>query len=224
MRLCSSLLIASLSAAPALAHEGHEKVPQVVESQVIDGVFGAGDWTLSFLAGNALGALGAVVGGAVGWGLRGENCENRVDDHFFGDCFLIGTGRSFIGGGLGSVVGGAGGIYAYGEATGHRGSYWLAASGWTLGLLGALGLGAASSDSDAGTTVTWVALLTLPALAGTAGYALSLAEGTPGPIPVGGLLEVNAGEVQLGVPNLDVTQDMQGNFERFDLTLVGGRF
>jgi hypothetical protein len=224
MRLCSSLLIVSFSAARALAHDGHEPAPQVVESQVIDGVFDAGDWTLSVLAGNAGGALGAAVGGALGYGLAG-NCQDDGDsDSLFGDCFLHGYGEAFIGGGLGSIVGGAGGIYAYGQGTGHRGSYWAAAGGWTLGLVGAIGLGVAASDSDAGSAIGWVALFTLPALGGTAGYALSLEEGPAAPSPVGGLLEFQDGVLRMGVTDIDVAFDEAGDVERVDLTVVGGRF
>lgn len=224
MRLVTALALVLVSAslsAPALAHDPH---PLVSFEQPIDGEFSAGDWALSLLSANAGGALGGMVGGALGYGLAGECHDDGDNTTFFGPCFMHGTGQAMLVGTVGTIFGGAAGIYAYGEGTGHRGSYWAAAGGWTLGLASAIGLGALAAEADEGSAVMVVALFTLPALGGTAGYALSLEEGTPGPMPVGGLLEVNAGELRLGVPNIDVTLDALGDLERVDLTLLGGRF
>lgn len=219
--ILSLTLIASLSATSSHAHAPQ---PIVSVEQPIDGEFSAGDWALSFLSANAGGVLGGMVGGALGFGLAGECHDDGDNTTFFGPCFMHGTGQAMLVGSIGTIFGGAAGIYAYGEGTGHRGSYWAAAGGWTLGLASALGIGALAAEADEGSAVMVVALFTLPALGGTAAYALSLEEGTPGPMPVGGLLEVNAGELRLGVPNVDVTLDALGDLERIDLTLVGGRF
>lgn len=222
MRIVTAFALVSMSmSAPAFAHEPQ---PIVSVEQPIDGEFSAGDWALSFLSANAGGALGGMVGGALGYGLAGECHDDGDNTTLLGPCFLHGTGQAMLVGSVGTIFGGAAGIYAYGEGTGHRGSYWAAAGGWTLGLASAIGIGALASEADEGSAVLVVALFTLPALGGTAGYALSLEDGTPGPLPVGGLLEVNAGELRLGVPNVDVTLDALGDLERIDLTLVGGRF
>lgn len=222
MRIVTAFALVSMSmSAPAFAHEPQ---PIVSVEQPIDGEFSAGDWALSFLSANAGGALGGMVGGALGYGIAGECHDDGDNTTLLGPCFLHGTGQAMLVGSVGTIFGGAAGIYAYGEGTGHRGSYWAAAGGWTLGLASAIGIGALASEADEGSAVLVVALFTLPALGGTAGYALSLEDGTPGPLPVGGLLEVNAGELRLGVPNVDVTLDALGELERIDLTLVGGRF
>lgn len=211
-------------AVTAPASRAQEPHPQIVSHEVIDGHFDAADWTFGVLAGSASGAVGAALGGSLGLGLAGSCEEDPDTSGLFGDCFLHGVGETMIGATFGATFGGAAGIYAYGESSGHRGSYWAAAGGYTLGLVGAAGVTALAADSDAHLPLAWIAFLTLPALGGTAGYVLSLDEGTPGPMPVGGLLEVNAGDLRLGVPNVGVTLDPMGELERVDLTLVGGRF
>lgn len=214
-----TLLCATVSSA-AFAHDLHPTVPF---EQPIDGEFSAGDWALSFLSANAAGVLGGLVGGALGFGLAGKCHDDGDNTSFFGPCFMHGTGQAMMVGSLGTIFGGAGGIYAYGQGTGHRGSYWAAAGGWSLGFASAIGLGALAEDGT-GSAVMVVALFTLPALGGTAGYALSLETGTHDRMPVGGLLELDAGELRVGVPKVDVTLDPGGDIERIDLTLVGGRF
>jgi hypothetical protein len=224
--LALTLPLALASGFSTTASRAHEPNPELVSHEVIDGHFDAADWTFGVLSGTAGGAVGAVLGGSLGLALAGTCEEDPNTSGLFGDCFLHGVGETMIGATFGATFGGAAGIYAYGESSGHRGSYWAAAGGYTLGLAGAAGIGALFADSDAGSALTWVALLTLPALGGTAGYALSLEDGTPdyAPPPVGGLFEVNNDTLNLGVPNVAVTLDPLGELERVDLTLVGGRF
>ena len=216
----------SFSLAFSTASHAHDPQPRLVSHEVIDGEFDGADWTFGVLSGTAGGAVGAVLGGSLGRGLAGTCDEDPETSGLFGDCFLHGVGETMIGATFGATFAGAAGIYAYGEASGHRGSYWAAAGGYTLGLVSAAGVTALASDSDAHLPLAWLAFLTLPALGGTAGYVLSLEDGTPdyAPPPVGGLFEVNNDTLNLGVPNVAVTLDPLGELERVDLTLVGGLF
>ena len=219
MRIITTLLALAVTS-PAFAYEP----VRYIEDQAVDSEFSAGDWTLSVLSGTAGGALGVLVGAPLGLAMAGS-CSGESSG-LFGGCFMHGASEAALVGGIGSIFGGAGGIYLYGQSTGHRGSYWAAAGGWTLGLAGSVGLVAvmADSDSDAVMGIAAASIVILPALGGTAGYVLSLEKGEPGPMPVGGLVEVHEGGPRLGVPNIDVALDQAGAIERVDVRLVGGRF
>lgn len=202
----------------SLAAEAHAGEPLGRPDTSFDGA----DWTFAFLAGDAAGAAGALVGGAIGAAAAGSCTDDGDSDQLFGDCFLHGVGETILGAGLGSIVGGAGGIYAYGQLSGHRGSYWAAAGGWTVGLLGGAGVMALAGDADQ-EAIGWAALLTLPALGGTLGYVLSLEGDEGGEVPVAALISVDGGRVAMGVPDIGLHVGRDGGVERVDLRLFGGR-
>lgn len=92
-------------------------------------------------------------------------------------------------------------------------------------MLAAGGLGVLAADLDAGPALTWAALFTLPALGGTLGYVLSLEDGGGADRPHhGALIEVDEGAVRMGVPDVGVTLDRAGRFERADVRLMAGSF
>jgi len=208
-----SLIVPALATPPAHAAE---RAP--------DPDYSAGDWIASFLIGNAAGTAGGFIGAGIGYGLAGECHEVDDDDSFFGPCAFHGLGEAAIGGLLGATFGGAAGIYAYGELTGHDGSYWAAAGGFAVGLLAAGGITALATEADA-PALSVAAVFTLPALGGTLGYVLSLDDGGGSDRRYqGALIEVDEGRVYMGVPDVGLTLDEAGRFERADLRIMSGRF
>jgi len=206
-------ILVPLSSLGASAHAGE---PQLGDTRYDDS-YSVGDWGASFLAGNAGGALGGFIGNELFAAAAGLYAEE-------GDFERV----QVLGIAIGSTLGGAGGIYAYGELSGHSGNYWAAAGGWTVGLAGAVGvlLLAPGMSNDAATSgaIGLTALFTLPVLGGTLGYVLSLDSGGDGRIPMGGLIDLDGGEVRLGVPEIGVSLDAAGDLERVDVRLAGGRF
>lgn len=229
--LVDRLASTTLTAATVAAALGATAPAQAAEPEParahLDNHFSALEWTGAVLSGDAAGLAGGLIGAEIGIAAAGS-CDpdarsDSDDDGFdFGPCFLHGFGEAMIGAGIGSTFAGAGGVYAFGELTGHHGSYWAAAGGWAVGLAGSLGVIAATDgDSEAAGIVS---LALLPALGATAGYVLTLeSDGPDGPPPVGALLEVDGG-VRLGAPDVSVSLDREGDVDRVDVRLVGGRF
>lgn len=215
--ILGSLLVAAITSTTARAQAPADPRP--------DPDYSAVDWVASFFIGNAAGTAGALAGGGLGYALAGDCDETRDDDSFFGPCAFHGVGEMVIGGTLGATFGGAAGIYAYGELSGHDGSYWAAAAGFAGGLLVTGGFGVLVSDLEAGPAMTWAALFTLPALGGTLGYVLSLENGGGTDVPRhGALIEVDEGALRLGVPDVGVRLDAEARLERVDVRLMAGSF
>jgi len=205
-----SLLIVSLSSLPAHADVEIPERP--------DAHYSVGDWAASFFIGNAAGAIGALAGGAIGYAAAGD-CES---DAAFG-CLFHGWAPAALGGGLGLTFGGAAGVYAYGELSGHDGNYWAAAGGFAIGLAASLGLSALFADTEADSAIAYGTLFTLPVLGGTLGYVLTLDDGDD-VTRHGALLELDGGTLRLGMPDVGVTLGADARVERVDVRLIGGTF
>ncbi|MFO0744664.1 MAG: hypothetical protein U1F43_03185 [Myxococcota bacterium] len=228
MRLSLIVVASSFLLAPLAARAAEPRpLPAAPAPTRYDARFSAAEWVGAFFAGDAAGTAGALVGGAIGYGLAGscvdDGSESSDGDwQIFGPCAFHGLGEAVIGGSVGSIFGGAAGVYAFGEATGHHGSYWAAAGGWTLGLAASFGLMAATDPDE--TPVGVVSLFVLPALGATAGYVLTLDDGGPIGVPTGSLVELDRGSLRLAPPDIRISRGENGNLERVDIGLVGGHF
>jgi hypothetical protein len=193
----------------------------------VDSEYDGADWGYSILSGVGGGLAGGLLGGLLGYGLAHDDTTCDENDSLacpFSSVALTGAAAGVFGG-LGLTFGSAGGVYAYGELSGHSGNYWAALGGSAAGVLGAFGVYALFSEvsDDAGKAAFITSGLILPAVLGTWTYALSLDEGGEGRIPTGGLIDVDDGVVRLGVPEVGIAMGREG-FERVDVKLVGARF
>lgn len=150
----------------------------------------SGDWVWAVLAGDAGAALGATVGGALGYAMAGEctETEDPDDESALGPCFLHGLGHMLVGGLVGGSLGAAAGVSLYGRSTSRPGgSYWSALGGFGLGLLAAAAVTAlpmlAAEPGEAGSALGGLAVAVLPSLGASIGYHRS----APGGVPVAGL-------------------------------------
>lgn len=199
-----ALLIGCSSSAYAFGSDGF------VVGETEYAPFEGADWLWAPLSGTfgyaAAGSLGMVVGFAA----AGDCVEDPDDTSFLGNCFLHGFGEAGVGMMLAAPFGAAAGVYTYGELTNHNGSYWAALGGAAVGAVIAT-IPVAVSDGDAGTTVTIIAHLTLPALGATIGYALSNDTGRPTGRDQGALFVHDADSgFHLGVPAVALGRDQSG--------------
>jgi len=214
MRMLISLLtlVAALDGFPALAQ------PVAAAAAEPDTVqpapeFTAGDWVASFLLADAGIALGVGIGFAWGYDLA-DSCPDPADL-----CPLRALGPIAVGSLLIAPTTSAGLVTAYGDARGHRGSYWGALGGAYTGVLAA-GLVFAVVDDDTD-PAGWIAAATLPALGSALGYYLSR-DTSPRRAPTSGaLLDLGRdGVVRIGVPNVALAQTDEATV--VTLTLLGG--
>ena len=199
-------LFALCLATPAASAHPADGHGTIVATYVSPPAFTGGDWAASILIGDA----GLFAGGAAGFGLgyaMAGSCSNDPNDHsFFGNCFMHGVGEGAIGAILLGPTTAAAGVTLYGNARGHRGSYWAALGGAYGGSLLVGLLAAATADSD-NSALVWVSVFTLPALGSTLGYYLSR-DTSDRLVPASGaLLDLGGdGVVRLAVPNVSITR------------------
>ncbi len=209
MRSFIAVLLTVASLAPVRADDG---IPQSPPER-FDTSFSAGDWTLAWLFGNALGLVGGAAGAGVGYAFAGD-CDE--------DCGLFhGLGEAAIGATIGFTFANAAGIYGYGELSGHSGNYWATAGGVVVGMLGTAAISSLSEDR----VLPTISLFVLPALAGTAAYVLTLESGAGDDWqPTGGLIDIDRGQVRLAMPAVNIGLDDDGHLSRVDVDLLGARF
>ncbi len=190
-----------------------------------DAEYSPKDWGYSLLSGIGGGVAGGMLGGLLGFGLAGpSDCKESDGSLCPIGMVPVAAISTTVFGGLGLTFGSAGGVYAYGELSGHSGNYWAALGGSATGLVGAFGLYALVNeiDSDAASVTLFASSLILPAVFSTWFYAMSLDSGEQR-IPTGGLIDVDGGVVRLGVPEVGVAFGAEG-VERVDVKVLGARF
>lgn len=194
-------LLASLVALPAAA----------APSTPFDG----GDWTWSLLAGTGGGAALGFAGGVLAAVAVNDGPEDFAD-------LVAGV---FIGMPLGADAGATGAVFAYGQLSGHDGSFMATLAGGTVGALVGLGLflGSVSLSSDL-LPLGLFFMAGAPAAGATGGYVLSLEAGPDEAEVAGALLDwAPAHGLRLGVPLVQTAADAEGHFA-VGLPLLGGRF
>lgn len=177
-------------------------------------VFDGADWGGSIAAGTAGAALGGLAAAAIG------AASVEEEDDLYG---LEETAAALIALPLGVDLGASGAVFAYGELSGHDGSFLATLAGGTVGTLVGVGLlaGVAAIDDDLWWLGT-IGLLVSPAVGATVGYRLSLAEGAA-PAPSGALLDHHpAVGLRLSVPAVVAAVSQDG--VAVGVPLVGGRF
>ena len=124
-----------------------------------------------------------------------------------------------------ALTGIAGGIYAYGELSGHDGSLVATLLGTTLGSAASLGLFVLVADNDdkAGAVVLFGSAVLLPIAGGLIGYGLSNDAHEPdADVTSGALIDISrGGQVRLAVPAMGVSFPRDGGFA-IALPLIGG--
>jgi len=177
---------------------------------------------LSTLAGDAGLAAGGFGGFMLGAALAGS-CTPRPDEYGLNHCSFHGFAEGAVGLVTLAPVGAATGIYLYGEARGHHGSYWGALAGSALGMATTAGVFMAAHGEDEGMIASFAMAAILPSLAGTAGYYLSRdTQAHPAPVATSGaLIDLGRdGVVRLGVPNVKLSTDPSA--PAVGLTVFGG--
>lgn len=123
MRLCfSSILVPTVTLTAIHAAHAETSILQPAWPP-IDDSYSTTDWAWSYLAGTAGGAVGALALGSLSYAASGACVDDGERDGFLGNCFDQNVAPSVVGRVVGSTFRGAGGIYLYGELSGHRGRY-----------------------------------------------------------------------------------------------------
>ncbi|MCB9544389.1 MAG: hypothetical protein H6706_00675 [Myxococcales bacterium] len=181
------------------------------------------DWSESFWAGVGGAATVGVVGG-LGLGVA-TSLTCRDDRPSEWGCSEVVPIVALFGGYLLAHLGVVGGVYGYGESTGHDGSLILTALGTLAGALLHWGSVYLASESGDGFLAAALAIVgaPLPAFGASRAYGWSLDVAPAGPTRVS-LVEVDpAGDVRLGLPAPLPGRDPEGGLQ-VTVPLLSGRW
>jgi hypothetical protein len=207
MRLIALITLTLFTATTAQAQKAAVPDPP---PRALEGGHLAGAYLTGLATELALGALGGQIGR-----LAAGDC--REDSNNDWSCFLHGLGEVVIGASVGASAGAATGVYGYGAATDHQGSFWGALGGSTAVFAAAVLIGAAA-DSE-GSLLVGGLLMPVGAIIGYNLGAPSVHEAPR----AAALLDVTPTHgVRLGAPSLRWSRI--GDDERWSTTLVSGRF
>jgi len=182
------------------------------------------------LAGDAGFALGAAVGGALGYATAGE-CTATADpdeDSMLGPCFGHGLGQLLVGGLIGGGLGAAAGVSLYGRSSDRPGgNYWSTLGGFALGLLAATAVTAVpmalAEPGDGAPVLGGLAMAVLPSLGAALAYHRSAPDAQVASLAPGALLDYSPQHgLRPGLPL--VSYQRRGQESVLALSLLGGRF
>lgn len=212
-RLLSLLTVVALvvTSSPASA----EPAPTALTASSRGDHFDGSDIALGAVAGAAGLGVGILLGGVVGLDMA-RDCN---------DCESRGLTEAAVGAGIGGTLGAAGGIYAYGELSGHDGSFLATLAGTTLGSLASVGVLALSFgvEEDVPQGLLIGLAIALPVAGGLLGYGLSNdPHSDDSGVTSGALVDISReGRVRLAIPAVGVSFPRDGELV-VALPLIGG--